>query len=190
MASPPMWTRPTPGFEVWGFSGIRSAATGAMLAPPVDGGQPIYPDRTLYWDGDLGKEVLNRYILSDYRADAKRTSRITVFNKFNTENGVKTGVTGAVRKDENPLFYGDMLGDWREEAVYQTADSRELVIFTTNVPTDYRVRSLAQNRAYRNSMSMKGYIQDHELDYYLGFDSAVDGYGEPVVPKGVGVRTR
>lgn len=67
-----------------------------------------------------------------------------------------------------PVFYGDILGDWREEVIMASSDYSKLVVFTTNTPTDTRLYTLAQNPAYRNSMTIKGYVQSHLPDYYLG----------------------
>ncbi|MFE9724959.1 hypothetical protein ACFYQ5_15535 [Streptomyces sp. NPDC005794] len=60
------------------------------------------------------------------------------------------------------------LGDWREEAVFTNASYDELIVLTTNKPTDTRPYTLAHNPAYRNDMTAKGYTQPHEVDYCLG----------------------
>jgi rhamnogalacturonan endolyase len=49
------------------------------------------------------------------------------------------------------------------------ASSTELIVFTTNKPTTTRLYTLAHNPAYRNGMTLKGYMQSHAVDYYLGF---------------------
>ncbi|MBQ8540154.1 MAG: hypothetical protein IJ435_01640, partial [Clostridia bacterium] len=67
-----------------------------------------------------------------------------------------------------PMFYGDILGDWREEFIMTSGDYSRLVIFSTTIPTDYRLDCLAQNPCYRNGMTGKGYYQSHMLDYFLG----------------------
>ena len=68
------------------------------------------------------------------------------------------------------MFHGDILGDWREESILVNYETNELVIFTTDIPTDYRFYALSQNPAYRNHMTAKGYVQAAMLDYYLGTD--------------------
>jgi rhamnogalacturonan endolyase len=49
---------------------------------------------------------------------------------------VSTWNVGAVNASQSvqPTFHGDILGDWREEAVYTNAALNELIIFTTNQP--------------------------------------------------------
>lgn len=62
------------------------------------------------------------------------------------------------------------MGDWREEVIMPNSEYNKLVVFTTSTPTDTRLYTLAQNPMYRNCMTVKGYMQSHMLDYYLGTD--------------------
>ncbi|POS72244.1 FG-GAP repeat family protein [Diaporthe helianthi] len=76
---------------------------------------------------------------------------------------------GAINADGvNPAFHGDILGDWREEVIVTNSDHSQLIIFTTDRPSDIRLYTLSHNPAYRNSMTLKGYVQSHHLDYFLG----------------------
>jgi hypothetical protein len=81
---------------------------------------------------------------------------------------VSTWNFGAVNASQgiNPTVVGDILGDWREEAVYTNASFDQLIIFTTNHPTSTRLYTLAHNPAYRNAMTLKGYMQSHHVDYF------------------------
>ncbi|MFC4009146.1 hypothetical protein ACFOY2_18075 [Nonomuraea purpurea] len=67
----------------------------------------------------------------------------------------------------NPAFVGDILGDWRE-VVYTNAAFNELIVFTTDRPSGTRLYTLAHNPAYRNGMTLKGCMQSHHVDYFLG----------------------
>ena len=67
-----------------------------------------------------------------------------------------------------PTLVGDILGDWREEAVHTNASHDELIVFTTDRPTATRLYTPAHNPAYRNAMTFKGYLQSHHVDYFLG----------------------
>ena len=71
------------------------------------------------------------------------------------------------------MFYGDILGDWREEVICTGTDYASLVIISTTVPTEYRINCLAQDPAYRNDMTSKGYVQSNMLSYYMGTDMDV-----------------
>ncbi|WP_211228562.1 hypothetical protein [Glycomyces tenuis] len=65
---------------------------------------------------------------------------------------------------------GDVFGEWREEVVLPNGEYDELIVFTTDRPTDIRLYTLAHNPAYRNDMTVKGYMQSHHVDYFLGHD--------------------
>lgn len=150
-----------PGMEVWSFSGLYNASTNRLTEPNTS--LRPWPQLGLWWDGDLTVELLN---------DGK-------FEKWDPNNPKPTNslprllVTssyGAVDASQSvqPTFYGDILGDWREEAVYTNASYNQLIIFTTNHPTSTRLYTLAHNPAYRNAMTLKGYMQSHHVDYFLG----------------------
>ncbi|MFI9832418.1 hypothetical protein ACIHIX_32565 [Streptomyces sp. NPDC051913] len=150
-----------PGMEVWSFSGLYNARTDALTEP--DTAKRPWPQLGLWWDGDLTAELLN-------------DGKIEKWDPLNpTSTGsvprlVSTWNYGAVDASQgiNPLFVGDILGDWREEAMYTDSTYDELIIFTTNRPTTTRLYTLAHNPAYRNAMTFKGYMQSHQVDYFLG----------------------
>ncbi|APU21542.1 hypothetical protein UA75_17760 [Actinoalloteichus sp. GBA129-24] len=149
-----------PGMEVWSFSGLYNASTDELTEP--DTGLAPWPQLGLWWDGDLTMELLN---------DGK-------FEKWDPENPrpsnslrrlLRNSDYGAVNAHGvNPALVGDILGDWREEVVYTNADRDELIVFTTDQPTDTRLYTLAHNPAYRNAMTLHGYLQSHHVDYFLG----------------------
>jgi hypothetical protein len=145
-----------PGMEAWAFSGVYNAPTNRLTES--DTALYPWPQTGLFWDGDTAMELLN---------DGK-------FEKWNPGAGASRLVTtwkfGAVNASQSvqPTFHGDILGDWREEVVYTDAAFTELIIFTTDVPTSTRLYTLAHNPAYRNDMTVKGYMQSHHVDYFLG----------------------
>lgn len=157
-----------PGFEAWSFSGLKNAATGALTEP--DTTLSPYPTHSIWWDGDLLSEGLNDYKIEKWNPLAPRKSnalpRLLTMSQF-----------GARIWDHNPMFFGDILGDWRTEVVTINAAQTELIIFTTNLPTTTRLYTMAHNPAYRNHMTVKGYMQSGLPDYYLG-----DGMAPPPKP--------
>lgn len=158
----------SPGMEVWSFSGVYNAATNKLteedttLAP--------WPQLGLWWDGDALLELYN-----DGKIEQWDWENPTVSSK--TPRFFKISDYGGSTSTRNPLFLGDILGDWREEVVVTNADFDELLIFTTDIPSDTRLYTLAHNPAYRNAMSLKGYMQSHHVDYFLG-----DGMETPPRP--------
>ena len=67
------------------------------------------------------------------------------------------------------MFHGDIFGDWREESILVNYDTKELVIFTTDIASEHRFYSLMQNPCYRMGTTAKGYVQASMLDYFLGY---------------------
>ncbi|HYO09278.1 MAG TPA: carbohydrate-binding protein [Tepidisphaeraceae bacterium] len=157
-----------PGMEAWSFSGLFNAATNTLAEP--DTSLRPWPQLGLWWDGDLLHELLNdgKFEYWDW-LNPKSTSSLPRFFRASNYGAVGSGV--------NPLMYGDILGDWREEAIYTNSAQNELVIFTTNLASPHRIYTLAHNPAYRNGMTLKGYMQSHHLDYFLG-----DGMAAAPVP--------
>ncbi|MEE1780958.1 DUF6250 domain-containing protein [Streptomyces sp. JV181] len=68
-------------------------------------------------------------------------------------------------------FYGDILGDWREEILAETAEHTALRLYTTTEPTSTRLYTLAHNPAHRLGWTVRGYLQSMFTDYHLGYGS-------------------
>lgn len=145
-----------PGFEVWSFKGVHNGPSGVRTEPSDS--KP-WPAHSLWWDGDLLAENLSGPRMEKWHAATSGLSRVLTLSKF-----------GASLYGENPGFYGDILGDWRTEVVTMNSAQTELIIFTTNVPSGHRLYTMAHNPAYRNHLTIKGYMQSANLDYYLGAD--------------------
>ncbi|KAL2798694.1 hypothetical protein BJX66DRAFT_333724 [Aspergillus keveii] len=158
-----------PGYEVWSFQGIYNAASNETTTDDLD--LAPWPQMGLFWDGDELMELYNdgKFEKWDWENPTTSTSLPRFFRVSNY---------GAQNPNNyNPGFLGDILGDWREEVIVTNGDYTELVIFTTDQPSDIRLYTLAHNPAYRNSMTLKGYMQSHSLDYYLG-----NGMSTPAQP--------
>jgi hypothetical protein len=116
----------------------------------------------IWWDGDLLRELLDRETVSKY--DWKNHSIVNVqkFEGVRFNNGTKS----------NPCLQADMLGDWREEVMVKNRESTELRIYTTTIPTDYRIDCLMHDVPYRLSVAYQnvGYNQPPETGCYIGPD--------------------
>lgn len=153
------------GWEVWSFSGVYNAPSNTQLTSEPS--RP-YPNFRIWWDGDVLSENLHDEKIEKWNYTSSTVSRLVTMWNFD----------GAGGSDRNaPMFYGDILGDWREEVILVADNNSKLVVFTTNVPTNTRLYTLAHNPAYRNCMTIKGYMQSHLTDYYLG-----NGMATPPVP--------
>ncbi|KAK1459756.1 hypothetical protein CMEL01_02755 [Colletotrichum melonis] len=150
-----------PGMEVWSFSGVYNAKENELTESDTE--LAPWPHLGLWWDGDELLELFN---------DGK-------FEKWDWENPstsnslpriLRVSDFGGVTAGRYPNFIGDILGDWREEVIVTNEAADELLIFTTDQPSDIRLYTLAHNPAYRNAMTLKGYMQSHHVDYFLGTD--------------------
>jgi hypothetical protein len=162
------------GYEYWSFYGIKNSSTPIIGQPPVDTQITQEPDRPwpnfrIFWDGDVLSENLNETKVEKWNPTTHGVARL--LSAHSSAYGATDTWRGA------PTLYGDILGDWREEIIYEKGDHTQLLVFTTTTATSMRIYSLAQDPEYRNSMTIKGYYQSNMLDYYLG-----DGMTTPPKP--------
>lgn len=144
-----------PGMEVWSFYGLYNAASNDL----TNGNTSLYPypQLSVWWDGDELRELINDGNVNKWDHTTDRNTRLVSPYRW-----------GAQPVDRDPVFVGDLIGDWREEMVFPNADFDELLIFTTDHPSDLRLYTLMHNPGYRNAVTLKGYVQDSHPDYFLG----------------------
>ena len=156
-----------PGYEFFTFVDALYNVSGAKTSTSMPAS---YPNMRIWWDGDLLSENLDSEKMTKWNYLGNYEDRM-----FIDGHSTFYGVNQVGPK--TPGFYGDILGDWREEVVYEAYDHNSLMVFTTNYPTNTRLYTLAQNPEYRNCFNVKGYYQSNMIDYYLG-----DGMYAPPVP--------
>lgn len=115
----------------------------------------------IYWDGDLLDESLNG-----------TGTRNSEFRIWNSDAGSSWNLTGSLTNNDTkatPCMQADIFGDWREEVIARTSDGN-IRIYTTAIPTDYRIPTLLSDKQYRNAMvwQMNGYNQPPAVSYFLG----------------------
>jgi rhamnogalacturonan endolyase len=117
-----------------------------------------------WWDGDLLREILDGANL--YKWDYESSTH----EKFDVLKG--TGATKINGTKANPNLSADILGDWREELIYRNEDNTELLIFTTTIPTEYKIYTLMHDPQYRVSIAWQNvsYNQPPHPGFYLGED--------------------
>lgn len=145
-----------PGFEYFSFNGLFSGPTGELLVAERDRNVP-WPNFSMQWDGDLGTELLDNNRVGDWNLTAQSRNTYSWRRTFEGAHQAR----GAIP------FYGDIFGDWRDEALLER--NGELRIYTTTYETDHRLYTMVHNPAYRNSLTVHGYKQSHHVDYFLGF---------------------
>lgn len=158
-----------PGYEYW-----ASTKTGVFNKDVVVSTKmPPSTNFRIYWDGDLLDELFDgRYSSSSGKSspqiqkcknDLSGSSVLMSFNQYS--NAGSTNSTKAT-----PNLQADLFGDWREEVILhdQTTES-DLIIFTTTIPSDYKVPALMQDRQYRVAVAWQNvaYNQPPHLSYNL-----------------------
>ena len=98
------------GYEVYSTMANLYDCKGEVIKE----GDTSYPYEGIWWDGDLAREVANSPGGSGYASNVM----ITKYNgnrlaEFSQESTWETHAGWAVR----PAFWGDIIGDWREEIV-------------------------------------------------------------------------
>lgn len=116
---------------------------------------------SVWWDGDLTRELLDHERVTKYNPATGECDELIQFDgRFN--NSTKS----------NPCLSADILGDWREEVLVRNANSTELRLYVSTIPTPYRINCLEEDPTYRASVANEnvGYNQPPETGFYLGPD--------------------
>lgn len=150
-----------PGFECWvagaGITGLFDVKGNkiAEKSPACNMG--------IYWDGDVGSEILNGVNISKWNPETEKADKLFDARDEGcaSNNGTKA----------NPCLSADLFGDWREELICRTADSKELRIYSTSIPTDKAFYTLMHNPQYRLSIAWQNvaYNQPPHLSYFMGW---------------------
>ena len=139
------------GAEVW-FSGSRGLLNtkGERI-----GDAPRSTNFLIWWDGELTRQLLDGNRIERYGKGVIFTAE-----ECSSNNGSKS----------TPALTADIWGDWREELILRTRDNKELRIFTTTTPTDYRMYTLMHDPVYRLGVAWENvaYNQPPHLGFWLG----------------------
>ena len=116
----------------------------------------------VYWDGDLGRELLDGNKLVKYSIKSG-TERIYYDSKNSTLPGSINNSTKS-----NACLTADLFGDWREEIVLRYGDG--VRIYFSTIPTNYRLTTLMHDSQYRCAIAWQnvGYNQPPHTSYYIG----------------------
>ncbi len=133
----------------------------------------------IWFDGSLSRQLIEDNIIHS-PANGRTFTMYRYSETF--INGTKS----------NPAWYGDLVGDWREEVILPDATRlHDLNIFSTWYPTTHKFPWLMTDHCYWLSCLNEniGYNQPTNLSYYLGTDLKSDleaWLAAGCVPTGVG----
>lgn len=158
----------SPGIEMWATGGcpVYNAKGEEM-----DIRRPGPVNFVIQWDDDDLMELLDGTSIQKYNWETGRTDPLLDAAQYDCDSNNSTKAT--------PCLSGDILGDYREEVILRTRDSRELRIFTTTIPAKRRLITLMQDPQYRLAIAWQNvaYNQPPHPSFYMG-----DGMDEPPRP--------
>ena len=159
-----------PGEEAWasagGIGGVFSAR-GEQVSTALP-----RANFAVWWDGDLGREIL------DHEYDEAIGAGVPWIGKWDPATQttpVLLEATGTLSNNGTkgtPTLQADLLGDWREEVLWRTADSSALRLYATPYPTSHRLPTLMSDPVYRLGIAWQNvaYNQPPHPGYFLGYD--------------------
>lgn len=153
----------------WSASGGETHdLTGGNIGAKPGTNSRMMTNFAVYWDGDLGRELLDDNQLAKYHADGGWTGRF-----YNDGQGYIPGSSNNSSK-QTPCLSADLWGDWREEIIMRVGNGENEVpclrIFTSTLPTEYRLTTLMHDCQYRLGVAWQNvaYNQPPHTSYYIG----------------------
>ena len=146
------------GFEFWSSDerAQRNVQTGGIV-----NSKNTSVNFRMYWDGTCYDQMLDGNTLDAWNGSS--WNRVMTF--YNYANSSTCNST-----KKTPNLQADLFGDWREELIlWDSSNSATLNIFTTNIPTEYRVPTLMHDHTYRMGVAWQNtaYNQPPHLGFYL-----------------------
>ncbi|MCH3985922.1 MAG: hypothetical protein LKH12_06800 [Prevotella sp.] len=172
----------SPGCEYWSSlgTGIYSCETGDLVStqlPTAKGGGNSY-NNAIWWTGALTRQMLDDVMIQSYepskpwceRKGMSAWTRVLTLSYYGEGDDSRCASNNGSKA--NPCYYGDFLGDYREEVIMRSSDNKYLYLFSTNHPTTHRFVHLMEDHTYDMSQAMQnmGYNQPTNLGYYIGAD--------------------
>jgi rhamnogalacturonan endolyase len=147
----------SPGMEVWGSRGGLLKANGQSQTS-----RPGQMNFMVWWDGDLSREILDGTTISKWNEGSNSVSQLLAASGAASNNSTKS----------TPSLSADIFGDWREEVIWRNANNRQLMIYTTTIPTSQRIHTLMHDPQYRVAIAWQntGYNQPPHPSFFLGND--------------------
>lgn len=120
---------------------------------------PFSNNFRIFWDGDLYDELLDGTNITSWNGRWMNS----VFNS------AEYGCVSINGTKSNPALQADLFGDWREEIIYPTTDNNALRVFTTAIPTEYKMKTLMHDPVYRSGVAAEqtAYNQPPHIGFYM-----------------------
>ena len=164
----------SPGCEIWWFRSNAHSINGEDL-----GYKPTSCNMAVWFGSGLNRQLLNETSIHQQHDNSR------IFSIYRYDAIHVNGTKG------NPSWYGDILGDWREEIIMpDSTKTKNLKVFSTWYPTDHKFPWLMTDHVYQMSALNQnvGYNMPTQLGYYLGSDLKSDAEAWPATGIGDAVR--
>ncbi|MDS0524251.1 rhamnogalacturonan lyase [Clostridium sp. SHJSY1] len=114
---------------------------------------------SIWWDGDLLRELSDNTSVTKFNWRANSVDTLLTATGCHSLNGTKA----------TPSLQADILGDWREEYILPTDEEDALNVYTTNIPTNYRIYTLMHDPVYRLGVAWQNnhYAQPPQAGFFL-----------------------
>lgn len=157
------------GYEMWSTMPNMYDAKGNVIAS-----NKPYPAEGMWWDDNLGRECCwengsndHNLVIGAGGPGSTGWSRMLELSK--ASNWQAHGESGG-----RPLFWGDSLGDWREEIILKTNTGNVwdgFACYSTDYSTqEKRIYCLLEDPNYFGQITNRGYYQTPNTSFYLGYD--------------------
>lgn len=157
----------SPGCECWWAGGNAHSITGEDL-----GYKPKSCNMAIWFTGSLNRQLLDGTTIDEV-VTGKDNGATRIFTMYGSTSNPNYNCSYINSSKKNPCWYGDILGDWREEVILPLSGlTTELRIFSTWYPSDYAFPWLMTDHVYNMSAINQniGYNQPNQLGYYIGSD--------------------
>lgn len=161
----------SPGCEFWWAGSNAFTQDGSKDL----GYKPASCNMGIWFDGTLSRQLINENII--HSPANGRTFTIYRYSE-SFINGSKS----------NPCWYGDLVGDWREEFILPDPSKLDrIMIFSTWYPSSYKFPYLMSDHTYYMQCLNQniGYNQPNNLGYYLGTGMDMNQVPLVVLPTGI-----
>ena len=140
--------------------------SGEVIGKIPNSNNNLFENMFVYWDGDLGRELLDGAMLAKKSIKNDTTARLY----YNNSNSSFPNISVNNSTKSNPGLVADIFGDWREEIIYRLSDGMGARIYFSTIPTTYRLTTLMHDSQYRVAVAWQnvGYNQPAHQSYYIG----------------------
>ncbi|HEX8150141.1 MAG TPA: Ig-like domain-containing protein, partial [Pyrinomonadaceae bacterium] len=144
------------GSEMYSSRGGLWSAAGVQISTSA----PSPKNFGVWWDSDLLREFEDGTTISKWDWTTNRSNTLLSPPGLSSNNSTKA----------TPSLLADVLGDWREEVVWRTADNTALRIYTTTIPATNRIYTLMHDHQYRVAVAWQNtaYNQPPHPSFFLG----------------------